>query len=373
MENKQLKTLLRQFTAFLVILCMVSLFYSYSYEHGKNEQIAAKEERTEQQKEEKTVQRTTVKTDKIVSSANIQDKIGKNYIKVNKNYEGLYPVCVEDFYQTKQMRITIYNMQSQSIFAKDIALYQNGTRLSEDSEKVQNMRKSAQISYSNMDSKNLQLELMLSVDAVYGYRLYEDSEAIYIECCKPKEIYDRILVLDAGHGGKDTGTPPVSGSSEEKDYNLDFVQRIEKFWQEEDCKIYLTRWDDKQISLSDRAKFANEVEADWFISIHCNGTDEGSGSGLEALYKSNAFKKESKQMARLCMEELAETTGFYNRGVLDGENIYICKHAKMPMVLLEMGFLSDPSNLAYMKKESNRDQMAKAVCTAIEKGMEEIK
>lgn len=372
MENKQLKTLLRQFTVFFGILCIVSCVYSYVYENMQKEQVAAKGELTEQQKKKETLQRTTVKTDQIVSSENIQDKIGKNYIKVNKNYEGLYPVCVEDFYQTRQIRITIYNMQSQSIFAKDIAWYQNGERLPEDGKQVQNLRRSAQIRYSNTDRKNMQLELMLSVDAVYGYRLYEDSEAIYIECCKPKEMYDRILVIDAGHGGKDTGTPPISGSMEEKDYNLDFVKRIESFWQEEDCKLYLTRWNDDSVSLSDRVNFANEVEADWFISIHCNGTDEGAGNGLEALYKTNAFKKESKRMAKLCLAKLEETTGFYNRGVLDGQNIYIIKHAKMPMVLLEMGFLSDASDLAYMKQESNRDQMAEAVCQALEKGMEEI-
>ena len=78
-------------------------------------------------------------------------------------------------------------------------------------------------------------------------------------------------------------------------------------------------------------------------------------------------------MATLCMEKLEKETGFVNRGLVNGQSIYIVRKAQMPMILLEMGFLSDEDDLTYMKKETNRDKMAKAVCKALEEGMETIK
>lgn len=371
MEDKILKKVLGQCLFFLLILCVGSVCYTCWIE-GKGQEYLT----TAREKEQVMVtseQEELLYTDSLDSREDIMEQIGDKYIKIAKHQGDLLPMNLKDLYQTRQVKLTIYHLQKENISSKDIYRVENGEEESEGDSALKEFRKNTTISFMQDSAGKYTAEILLPMDNVYGYRIYEDEQFIYIECCRPKEVYDRILVVDAGHGGKDTGTPAISGTWEEKDYNLDFVQKIEENWDMENCKVYLTRWDDSQISLSSRVDFANKVEADWFVSVHCNGTDEYEGTGLEALYKTNAYKKQSREMAQLCMEELEKETGFSNRGLLDGQKIYIVRNANMPMILLEMGFLSDMENLSFMKKEANRDKMAKAVCKALREGMETIK
>lgn len=298
----------------------------------------------------------------------ILKKLGDCYIRIQKPQNVSFPVELEDCYQQGRVRLYMYQMLGENISFEDLQLVYTG----ENSKKVlAQFKKETSISYElESNNKNTAI-LSFSVDKIYGYCLYEDEQYIYIACKKPSEVYDKIIVLDAGHGGKDTGTDALSGNWSEADYNLDFVKKIEQQWSEDDAKLYLTRWDDTKVSLKKRVEFANALSADYFVSIHCNSSDETGGYGLEALYKTNQYKTSSKQMARTCLEQLSFTTGMPNRGALNGQSIYIIRNAKMPTVLLEMGFLTDKGDLAYLKKEENRTKMAEAVCSAIRKGMKQ--
>lgn len=371
MEEKILKKVLKQCLFFLVVICVGSIFYTCRTK-GKEQDygITAKEKTKDKGKLDKE---ELLYTDSLDSREDIMKQIGDSYIKIAKKQGDLLPVNLKDLYQTKQVKLTVYHLRGKSISSDDIYKVEDGKEQAAKDTGLKQLRDNASITFSEDTGNTYSAEIVIPVDDIYGYRIYEDEKFIYIDCCMPKEVYDYIVVLDAGHGGKDTGTAAVSGNWEEKDYNLDFVKKIEQNWDTENGKLYLTRWDDSQISLSSRVDFANRVEADWFVSIHCNGTDEYAGTGLEALYKSNDYKKQSKAMATLCMEELEKETGFVNRGLLNGQSIYIIRNAQMPMILLEMGFLSDEGDLSYMKKETNRDKMAKAVCKALKEGMKTIK
>lgn len=371
MDDKILKKVLKQCLVFLVILCVGSLCYTCRIKgEEKNVKLSVKDEIEDEGKME---QEDVLYTNSLGSREDIMKQIGDRYIKIAKHQGDLLPVSLKDLYQTSQIKLTIYHLQNESISVNDIYKVKEGKKLAQGDSSLIKLRENTSITFYEDSGNNYSAEILLPMDDIYGYRIYEDEQFIYIDCCEPKEVYDYILVVDAGHGGKDTGTPPLSGTWEEKDYNLDFVKKIEENWDMENCKLYLTRWKDEQVSLNSRVDFANKVKADWFVSIHCNGTDEYAGTGLEALYKTNGYKKQSQEMAKTCMKELEKVTGFANRGLLDGQNIYIVREAKMPMVLLEMGFLSDKDNLSYMKKETNRDKMAKAVCKALKEGMMTIK
>lgn len=195
--------------------------------------------------------------------------------------------------------------------------------------------------------------------------IFEPTATPLLDRAGSKKYNKRIVVLDAGHGGKDTGTETLFGAWYEKDYNLDFVKRIKELWTDEDGMLYLTRWDDSTVSLSQRVEFANKMKADAFISIHCNSTDESSGTGLEMLYKTDSYKTESKHLAKLFQSRLAKLTGFENRDLIDGNSIYIIRKSNMPTVLLEMGFMTDRRDLTYLSKEKNREEMSKVVYQVI--------
>ena len=230
-----------------------------------------------------------------------------------------------------------------------------------------------ELDFCEMSDETRKLQIKLDMQNIYAFEWYQEDEYLYIACKRPKDVYKNIVVLDAGHGGSDTGSYGISGDWVEKDYNLDFVAKVQEQFSKKNTKLYLTRSKDVHLSLNERVILANQVEADLFVSIHCNSTDEYEGSGLEALYKSDTYKNESQRIAMDCLERLESVTGLHNRGALDGQSIYIIRNANMPTVLFEMGFLSDENDIAYLKKEENREKMAECIVTSIKKGLEVIK
>jgi N-acetylmuramoyl-L-alanine amidase len=88
------------------------------------------------------------------------------------------------------------------------------------------------------------IELMIELDNVYAHILKEDEAYYYIDLKKPKDVYDKILVIDAGHGGKDAGAIAYDELSYEKDINVQIVQSLKELLDKENIKVYYTRTKD---------------------------------------------------------------------------------------------------------------------------------
>ena len=131
------------------------------------------------------------------------------------------------------------------------------------------------------------------------------------------EAQKRILI-DVGHGGKDSGAIGINGI-QEKDVVLDIALEILSLNEHSKTPldIYLTRYVDTFISLSDRSKLTKALEADVFISLHCNHSDNPNARGIE-VYVANAISKYSKDATWLAFKFQAEFNkqlGFESRGV----------------------------------------------------------
>jgi len=153
------------------------------------------------------------------------------------------------------------------------------------------------------------------------------------------------IVIDVGHGGKDSGAIGVNGI-QEKDVVLDIANEILKLNNELDTllDIYLTRYSDTLISLSDRTKLARVLKADLFISLHCNHSGNPNARGIE-VYVANATSQYAKNSTWLAFHIIAafkKKLGFESRGVKFAnfqvlrETVDYCQS-----VLLELGFLSN--------------------------------
>mgnify|MGYP003690477089 CR=1 FL=1 len=162
----------------------------------------------------------------------------------------------------------------------------------------------------------------------------------------------KIIIIDLGHGGIDAGAIGVNGI-QEKDVVLDIANAILALNnnQENPLDIYLTRYSDTLISLSDRTKLTKALKADLFVSLHCNHSDNPNARGIEVYVskKQAEYSKESTWYAFQLQKSLNKKLGYESRGVKFAnfqvlrETIGYCSS-----ILLELGFLSNVDENKYL-------------------------
>jgi N-acetylmuramoyl-L-alanine amidase len=212
------------------------------------------------------------------------------------------------------------------------------------------------------------------------------------------------IVLDPGHGGHDTGAVGPNGLKE-KDLVLEISLSLKKMLEEElGAEVVLTRSDDSFIPLEERTAIANQQAADLFVSIHANSSRLRTTSGVETYFldfahtdaerevaaRENAttlrsvhdlqdlVKKiaqadksaESRELARVIQKNLYSGTrrlfaASKDRGVRRAPFVVLIG-ANMPSILAEVAFLSNPRDEKILKKEGNRQRLAKALFNGIE-------
>lgn len=170
-----------------------------------------------------------------------------------------------------------------------------------------------------------------------------------------------VIVLDAGHGGRDQGTS--SGDVLEKEINLRMAERIAKVLEAQDVKVLLTRTDDTKVGLEDRAQYANGQEADIFVSIHCNYCEDDAGvNGLECYYREDS--EEGKLLAEQIVEGVSGEGDIVCRGTRTA-NFRVLTKTDMPAVLVEIGYLSNQGERAKLTDESYQKLLAEKLAEGI--------
>lgn len=220
----------------------------------------------------------------------------------------------------------------------------------------------------------------------------------------------RKVVIDAGHGGRDPGA--VGKHHYEKDLALTIALRTGKYIEKylPDVQVIYTRKDDRFIELHRRAQIANESKADLFISIHCNANNSSRIYGTETyvmgLHKTqanlevaklenaailkeedyadmyegfnpnndedyitlsifqNAFLDQSIELASKVEEQFSKRAGRKSRGVLQA-GFWVLYKTAMPGILVETGYLSNPTEEKYLASEQGQVYLASAIYRAI--------
>ena len=179
------------------------------------------------------------------------------------------------------------------------------------------------------------------------------------------------ILIDVGHGGKDSGAIGIN-KIQEKDVVLDIALEILSLNKQSKTPldIYLTRYSDTLISLSDRTKLAKVLKADVFISLHCNHSDNPNARGIE-VYVTNTISQYSKEATWLAFELQASfkrQLGFGSRGVKFA-NFQVLRETRdyFPAVLLELGFLSNRDENNYFSNRSNIRLSALSILLIIQK------
>jgi N-acetylmuramoyl-L-alanine amidase len=167
------------------------------------------------------------------------------------------------------------------------------------------------------------------------------------------------VVVDAGHGGKDSGTARRSGPPE-KMVALDVAQRLDRKLRESQLKTVMTRSSDVFIPLNDRVSIENSQKNAIFVSIHFNDSRKRGIRGFETYYHSGA----SAGLANRIQTKLMTIPNSANRGVRTA-NFRVLRMANYPAVLVECGFLSNRSEGNQARDWEYRELLADRIAEAI--------
>lgn len=218
--------------------------------------------------------------------------------------------------------------------------------------------------------------LAIHMDCLYEISYYYEDGKLCVSFIDPHELYDKIIVVDAGHGGRMTGA--VKRDVEEKVLNLEIVKQIKALFDEVDereIKVYYTRLDDTNPSLAERVGMANKVDADLFVSIHNNASSTGlfnNENGTMVLY--NPFdnsKRSSKMFAQICLENMTAAMGSQNLGLVNGEGIYIVRYSQVPVALIEVGYMTNSKEWENLQTPEYQRKAAEGVYNAVIQAFEE--
>lgn len=195
-------------------------------------------------------------------------------------------------------------------------------------------------------------------------------------------VANRLIVIDAGHGGEDPGAVRP-GCLPEKDITLAIAKKLEKYLSEAGAIVINLRQDDNDLAgedfqgtlsqrkrkdLTERIAIANNQHADLFISIHINADPSPRWYGAQTFYKIN--DEASKQLAESIQSELKQTLKNTKREAKSG-SYFLIDRTKMPTVLVEAGFISNPKEAALLQNDEYQSQVAYAIYKGIVKNESE--
>jgi N-acetylmuramoyl-L-alanine amidase len=197
---------------------------------------------------------------------------------------------------------------------------------------------------------------------------------------KPAPKTGFVVVIDPGHqahanmnqepiapGSSSTKPKVTDGASGESELNLAVSLKIRDDLVAAGVRVIMTRTSQNvDISNSERAKIANNAHADLFIRIHADDASGGGGSGAQAMtqstrYTSQAVVAASNKAAGLILPKLVAATGFPDDGIHEHFDMTGLNWAKVPAILIEMGFISNSSENAFMHSPSGQDKIARAI------------
>jgi N-acetylmuramoyl-L-alanine amidase len=167
------------------------------------------------------------------------------------------------------------------------------------------------------------------------------------------------VVIDAGHGGYDRGGIPGQRVSE-KEMTLDVARRLKNVLEASGYRVVMTRNSDVFVPLGTRCAIANSYRNAIFVSVHFNSATRRGASGIETYF----YSRDSLSLASAIHHYVSGGAPSENRGVRR-RGYYVLRRTNMPAVLVECGFLTNPTEAAYAQNASYRQKLAEAIASGV--------
>ncbi|EDL64366.1 hypothetical protein BSG1_08761 [Bacillus sp. SG-1] len=221
---------------------------------------------------------------------------------------------------------------------------------------------------SSIESQTLsngEKAMIITFSPGYTYTLRDHDDSLSIKVL-PKGLSGKKIIIDAGHGGHDSGATGITGLLE-KEVNLYTALYLKEELERAGAVVKLTRSNDTFLELYERTDISNKSDYDAFISIHADSfTREAAGSTTFYNKSVNFNGPKSYLLGKAVQSHMVSQIGTANRGVKE-QLFHVNRENELPSVLVELAFLSNPTEEAKLKTESFRRQAA----LGIRKGLEE--
>ncbi len=175
----------------------------------------------------------------------------------------------------------------------------------------------------------------------------------------PSPLQAKIIIIDAGHGGRDPGAIH-SREFFEKNLTLEIAKRVEKKLTKKGAYVIMTRTDDTNTNLSTRTEMANQNKADIFVSIHFNSMYKPEIEGTETYY----YKPKDRELANHLHESMTNALKTKDNGVKKSQ-LYVLNHSEMPATLLEPLYLTNSGDFKKIQKEAFKETLANSIVDGI--------
>ena len=170
-----------------------------------------------------------------------------------------------------------------------------------------------------------------------------------------------IIVIDAGHGGRDPGATSCLGFYE-KTINLPIARKVASYLESRGARVIMTRSSDTFIELNERADIANRAGADLFVSIHGDSHASSAQNGY-TIYVARSASWSSKKIG-IAIEQSMKQTGLSSKGIRNAD-FRVLVRTRCPAVLVECGYLTNPSEADLLDDDDFQDRVARAIAEGI--------
>lgn len=214
--------------------------------------------------------------------------------------------------------------------------------------------------------------LRFNLTDVYEYHSIFENNALYVDFMAPKEVFDKIIVIDPAYGQQDIGV--TSNEVNAKDITLEIARALKAKLDNTDIKVYYTRMDDSNPTAEKRVELAAATKADMLIRIEVNGNQNTKLYGTETVYNSRFFIPGfgSIELADLLEREVVTAISGKANGLLEaGEEDAVISNATVPAAAVKVGYLTNGQEYILLQREDYIQRIAEGIYQTVLKAYED--
>lgn len=237
------------------------------------------------------------------------------------------------------------------IMAGGISFLVAGKVLAAQTGTISGNRPDSAISAETISAETISAGAMLA-EIISAERMFEEKQSA------------PVVMIDPGHGGEDEGG--AAGGVLEKEINLAIAKRVKGKLVELEYQVIMVREEDSYIAKEERAKAANESNADLYVSIHQNTSEDSSVHGVEVWYDGEDEDRDSRRLAQLIQQQIVKNTEAAGRELKGDADFHVTSQTVMPACLIETGFLTNKEERQKLVTEEYQEQIAEGIVRGIE-------